>query len=113
MNSEVKLRVKKLITSNAAWRLVQLALAQQEQVQKGEQPSVLSWCEPVFALATTGWLFPTFKKFPSSIQGKALCIRTIRDIMNAKNFIIYKNRDLPGKIASCQPAKISLWLQIV
>jgi hypothetical protein len=38
-------------------------------------------------------------------------MKTIRDIMNAKNFIRCKNRALSHKQASYYAAKISLWLQ--
>jgi hypothetical protein len=89
--------MEKFITSKAARRLVQLALAQQEQVQKGEQSSVRSWCDPLVELETTVWLFLTLINAPSSIQGRALCMKTIRDIMNAKNFIRCKNSALSSK----------------
>jgi alpha-D-ribose 1-methylphosphonate 5-triphosphate synthase subunit PhnH len=97
--------MEKCTTSSVARRLVQLALAQQEQVQKGEQPSAGSWCDSLVDWETTVWLFLTCTKAPSSIQGRALCMNTIRDIMNAKNFIRYKNSSLSSKIASFQPLK--------
>jgi hypothetical protein len=43
--SDVRLQGEKWIASNAARRLVQLALAQQAQVQKGEQLSALLGCD--------------------------------------------------------------------
>jgi hypothetical protein len=98
--------------SKVVTRLVQLALAQQEQVQKGEQPSALSSCDSLVDFETTVSPCLTVTKAPSSIQGSALWMKIIRDIMNAKNFIPCKNSTLSSTIASRCPTKMVLLLQI-